>query len=374
MTDRGSGPGPLDLWGEPDPPGGGEAGSSPAQAARPDWPPLVGGEGPLRQLEAALAAPVHAYLLTGTPGGDKRAVARVFAAELLAAAAAGEGTEVAERHRRRALAGVHPDAVLVEPEGRALLAAEATSIITEAARRPLEGDRKVIVCDRFHTATPAVAASLLKTIEEPPAGTIIVLLADDIPPSHITVVSRCVTVRFPVPSADEMREWLVASGVPSGSARQAARAVAGDPGRAGDLIAGGNLAERLEAWWAVPERLDGTGARAAAAVDGLRALIDSAAEAGPGAEPADPPNRAEGQRRDRRHRRARDAELRFGFAVLAERYREELEASAGASSAVAAQAAEAIDRLRDASAALVRNPDEKLLLQNLLLHLPRLRG
>ena len=250
---------PLGLWGEPDPPGGGEAEPSPALAGRPEWPPLVGGEGSLRQLEAALVAPVHAYLLTGTPGGDKRAVATVFAAELLAAAEAGQGAEAAERHRRRALMGVHPDVVLVEPEGRALLASEATSIITEAARRPMEGDRKVIVCDRFHTASPAVAASLLKTIEEPPAGTTIVLLADDIPPSHITVASRCVTVRFPAPSAEEMREWLVASGVPPGPARKAARAVAGDPGRARDLIAGGNLAERLEAWWSVPERLDGTG-------------------------------------------------------------------------------------------------------------------
>ena len=342
----------------------------PARPARPEWPPLVGGEGPLRQLEAALAAPVHAYLLTGTPGGDKRAIARAFAAELLAAAAAGEGADVAERHRRRALAGVHPDAVLVEPEGRALLAAEATSIITEAARRPLEGDRKVIVCDRFHTASPAVAASLLKTIEEPPAATTIVLLADDVPPSHVTVASRCVTVRFPAPSADEMREWLIDSGVPPEPARQAARAVAGDPARAGDLIAGGNLAGRLETWWSVPERLDGTGARAAATVDELRALVDSVAAGG--AQTADPADRAEGQKRDRRHRRARDAELRFGFAVLAERYRQDLTDAGGAAPAVAVQAADAIDRLRGATAALVRNPDEKLLLQNLLLHLPKL--
>ena len=80
------------------------------------------------------------------------------------------------------------------------------------------------------------------------------------------------------------------------------------------------------------------------------------------------PQRDEGRRRDRRHRRVRDAELRFGFAVLAERYREELKPADPSSE----HAADAIDRLRDASAALIRNPDEKLLLQNLLLHLPRL--
>lgn len=379
-----------------------------------DWPPLVGGGAGLRQLEGALAAPVHAYLLVGTVAGDKRAVARTFAGELLAAAApaaaAGADPEVAEQHRRRARQATHPDVVLVEPEGRALLASEATAIITEAARRPLEGAGKVIICDRFHTATPAVAASLLKTVEEPPPEVTIVLLADDVPPGHVTVASRCVTVRFPAPSPEEVQEWLAGSGVPPAAARRAARAVGSDPGRAGDLVAGGELAERIDAWWSIPERLDGTGARAASVVDGLLALIDASAGAGadpPDAESAVPASgvtldpagptasgpgsgdpgagltgsaaRTERQRSDRRRRRVRDAQLRFGFAVLAERYGELLEAatdgSAGSRTVGSAQPAEsvagALGLLREATAALVRNPDEKLLLQNLLLHLPR---
>ena len=336
-----------------------------------DWPPLVGGESALSQLEAALVAPVHAYLLAGTPGGDKRAVARAFAAELLAAAAVSGGPEAADSHRRRALDGVHPDVVLVEPEGRALLAAEAGAIITEAARRPLELSRKVIICDRFHTASPGVAASLLKTIEEPPPATTIVLLADDVPPSHATVASRCVMIRFPAPSPEQVRGLLEESGVPAALAGRVERAVAADPARARDLLGTENLVSRLEAWWSVPERLDGPGAAAATTVDELRSLIDAAAADRAGSEPADPADRAAGQRRDRRHRRARDAELRFGFAVLAQRYRDTLGVPAGGPTP-AAEAADAIDRLREAAAALVRNPDEKLLLQNLLLHLPHL--
>jgi DNA polymerase-3 subunit delta' len=333
-----------------------------------DWPPLLGGESALSRLEAALAAPVHAYLLVGTPGGDKRAVARVFAAELLAAAAV---PEEAESHRRRAREGIHPDVSLVEPEGRTLLAGEAARIITEASRRPLELDRKVIICDRFHTATPDVAASLLKTIEEPPPATTIVLLADDVPPGHATVASRCVTIRFPAPSPEHVREWLEAAGVPPAVAARAERAVAADPARARDLVDGGNLAPRLEAWWSVPERLDGSGATAATAVDELRALIDAAAAERVEDEPADPADRAAGKRRDRRNRRVRDAELRLGFAIVAQRYREEL-GPAEVEPAPVERVGEAIDRLRDAAAALVRNPDEKLLLQNLLLNLPRL--
>ena len=397
--------------GDETPPPGGN-GADP-DGSGPNWPPLIGGGAGLRQLEAALAAPVHAYLLVGTVAGDKRAVARTFAGELLAAASAVQGAEAAERHSRRVRQGVHPDVMLVEPEGRALLSAEATAIITEAARRSLEGAGKVIICDRFHTASPAVAASLLKTIEEPPPATTIVLLADDVPPGHVTVASRCVTIRFPAPAPDEVHEWLVRSGVSPELAGRAARAVGSDPGRAADLVTAGNLAERLEAWWSIPERLDGTGARAATLVDGLRALIDAAADTVAGA-PADPAatagsgapggsraftgpepdpadsgdqgagtgGRTERQRRDRRRRRVREAELRFGFAILAERYRELLDVTAAGpadlpenSPATAVPlggpVAVALDRLREATASLVRNPDEKLLLQHLLLSLPR---
>ena len=377
MTDH-----PPAHLGEP-PERGPDPAEPPAGAAGsgPDWPPLVGGEAGLRRLEAALAAPTHAYLLVGAVAGDKRAVARTFAGELLAAAA----DDAAESHRRRAVDGTHPDVVLVAPEGRELLAAEARAIVSEAGRRSLEGAGKVIVCDRFHTAAPEVAASLLKTIEEPPPETTVVLLADDVPPSHATVESRCVTVRFPSPSPEQVREWLVRSGVPLEGARRAAHALGAEPGLAADRVAAGDLAARIDAWWTIPDRLDGTGARAAALVDELRAMIDTAVAAaaspeapsgpargaaGAGGSGAEQPGaaRSEGQRRDRRLRRVRDAELRFGFAVLAQRYRDALEGPAGA------EAAEAIDRLRAAAAALVRNPDEKLLLQNLLLHLPQLQN
>ncbi len=335
-------------------------------------------------------APVHAYLLVGTVAGDKRAVARTFAGELLAAASAAAGSDVVARHRRRARQATHPDVLLVEPEGRALLAAEASTLIAEAGRRSLEGAGKVIICDRFHTASPGVAASLLKTIEEPPPATTIVLLADEVPPSHSTVASRCVIIRFPAPAPDEVCEWLIRSGVAPTVAQRAARAVGVDPGQAGQLVAGGNLAERIEAWWSIPEQLDDTGARAAALVDDLRAQIDASVAAtsisaatadstpaagtgasGPetsgdgGGSVAGAGGRTESQKQDRRKRLARDTELRFGFAVLAERYSELLDTSA------VGQVEDALELLRKAKAALARNPDEKLLLQNLLLHLPR---
>ena len=376
-------------------PGGAEPAPAPDPSAAgpvPDWPRLGSGGAALAQLEAALAGPVHAYLLVGTVAGDKVAVARTFAGELLVAAAqaaagpaAAVPPEVAGRHRRRARQGTHPDVVVVKPEGRTLLAADATAIIAEAARRPLEGAGKAIICDRFHTAPPAVAASLLKTIEEPPTSVTVVLLADYVPAGHETVVSRCVTVRFPAPSPEEMLEWLVGAGLPPEPARLAARAVAVDPGCAGDLAASGDLAGRIEVWRSIPEQLDGTAAGAVAVVDRLRALIDEASEAVTGSPPARPDrssravadpvggaagggsDRSDRRRSDRQRRRARDAELRLGFALLAGRYGELL-GSPEATEPVAG----ALALLRESAGALERNPDEKLLMLNLLLHLPGL--
>lgn len=48
------------------------------------WAEVPGQEEAIRQLEAAARSPVHAYLLLGPPGAGKRALARGFAARLLA--------------------------------------------------------------------------------------------------------------------------------------------------------------------------------------------------------------------------------------------------------------------------------------------------
>ena len=132
----------------------------------------------------------------------------------------------------------------------------------------------------------------------------------------------------------------------------------------------------------IPSRLDGTGHRVAALVDEIRAGIDDAAAPlaeAQAREVAEVNERIEryGQRgsgvRDleARHRRAqrrlRTDELRLGFEELADRYRSEL-----ASTADPAALVEGLQALQRAIEALIRNPSEELLLQSLLLQLPRL--
>lgn len=47
---------------------------------------------------------------------------------------------------------------------------DGKAIVSESALRPVEGENKLFVLDRFHAASPVVQNKLLKILEEPPAG------------------------------------------------------------------------------------------------------------------------------------------------------------------------------------------------------------
>jgi DNA polymerase-3 subunit delta' len=343
------------------------------------WDAVVGQPAAVAQLRSAVAAPVHAYMLVGPRGAGKRAAARAFAADLLAAGVA--PAEVA-RHRHLALAEQHPDLVIVVPEGRSLRRTEADLVITEASRSPIEGRRKVIVIDRFHSAEPEAAASLLKTIEEPPATAVFVLLAEEVPPEHVTIASRCVRIDLPGVPPAAIAAALVADGVEAAVAEVIAAAAAGNVDRARLLASDERFAARRQAWSDVPSSLDGTGATVARLVVGLRALIDDAqvpladrhaAEAAElDAREQELGLRGSGRRtleeRQRREvRLLREDELRLGLATLAGRYRDRLLEAGDPEPAV-----RALGRLNEAAAALIRNPNEALLLEALFLDLPPL--
>jgi DNA polymerase-3 subunit delta' len=347
------------------------------------WADVVGQERTVAQLRAAAAAPVHAYLLVGQEGWGARALARAFAADVLARGL--EGDE-AERVRHLVAADAHADCLTIEPEGNRLLLGETKEIIRLAFRHPTERPHKVLVLPRFDSAMPEAWASMLKVLEEPPPSTVWVLLADDVPAEMSTITSRAVVLPLdPVPP-DAVAERLVAEGHPPDAAASAAHAAAGDLALARLLVGDDRLALRCSAWAGIPEQLDGSGhvvwrlvaERRAAIDDALahqRARFDAAeAELRAQVEELGLPKgrlRALEESDKRQLRRARTAEVRLGLATLAGRYRDALAAApAGTERAAIAAAVTAIDATYEAI--LVRNAREELQLQALLLALPAL--
>ena len=332
------------------------------------------------QLRAAVAAPLHAYLMVGPDGSGSAAAAAAFAAGLLCPL----GGCGRCRDCRLALAGEHPDVVTFAPEGAFLRMSDAEEIARVAVRSPLEGNRKVLVLTDFHRVQ-RVGPALLKTIEEPPETTVFVILADTVPPELVTIASRCVRIEMtPIP-VEALVELLVGDGVEPSAARVAAEAAGGSLGRARLLVADPGLAARRDAWARAPERLDGTGAAACVVAAELLELVEAAAEplrrahaeevaaldqraATTGERGSGRPQLEASQRRAlRRHR---TEELRFGLATLAARYRDHL-AGTGAGAGLSALLA-AVEAITAATVALARNPNETLLLQALLVGLPPL--
>ena len=241
-------------------------------------------------LTAALAGgPSHAYLFRGPRGSGKRAAARAFAAELIAAASAAP-----EDARRRALLdpSPHPDLVWLAPTGAQHMVEEVRErVIRAAAYRPFEGGSRVFVVEAAEAMRDESQNALLKTLEEPPEFVHLILLSSDQEGLLETVASRCQVVDFaPLPAEVLERELVDGPEIHlygGKSAHQpeeiaaAARLAAGDVERARLLLAPGGRELRAEVERCLAAALEGTTASAP-----WKGLLDGAKAAGEDAEAA----------------------------------------------------------------------------------------
>jgi DNA polymerase-3 subunit delta' len=177
----------------------------------------------------------HAYLFHGPAGTGKRAVARAFAAALLA-----DGAADAEGAAQRVLRDSHPDLTWVTPSGAAemLVSDIDEPVVAAAARTPFESARRVFVIERAETMNDATANRMLKTLEEPPAFVHLILLSDRPGELLETITSRCQAVRFDPLPADEIAAQLEREGVAPEHAQACARLALGDGARARALALG----------------------------------------------------------------------------------------------------------------------------------------
>ena len=237
------------------------------------WTGLVGQEPAIAALEHAAARPGHAYLLVGPPGSGVEVAARSFAAELIS-------PDGDERVRGLVLRGLHPDVVEFEPGGFSYLVDKDVRerILPEASRAPIEADRKVLIlfeAERLKGNQNESANAMLKTLEEPPPRTIVVLVTGAPDDLIATIRSRCQRVDLePVPLA-ALEAALIADGCEAGMADLAGRLSGGNLARARALA--GPLAELRATFASAPARVDGTGGTAALVADELDAVVEAAA-------------------------------------------------------------------------------------------------
>ncbi len=185
----------------------------------------------------------HALLLCGKAGVGKRLVADALAAAKLCDAAGDEACGACPSCRAFQH-GVHPDCEVVTREaGRRDIGIGQVRALLETLHRKAERARgRAVILDEAERLTVEAQNALLKTLEEPPPGALLVLVtavADRLLP---TVRSRCALHRFGPLADAEMEEYRTRAGdVPAGFPLALA---AGSPGRLRRLADEGLLRAR----------------------------------------------------------------------------------------------------------------------------------
>jgi DNA polymerase-3 subunit delta' len=167
----------------------------------------------------------HAFLFVGPEGVGKKTFAVTLAQALLC-----------ERVPETALdpcgtcpsclqvkAGTHPDLLQVErPEDKHELPIKVIrDLCLDLGLKPMHGSRRVAIVDDADDLNDEAANAFLKTLEEPPPGSVLILVGMSAEVQLDTIVSRCRVVRFEPLPHDELAAVLLEQGVTADPAEAA---------------------------------------------------------------------------------------------------------------------------------------------------------
>lgn len=147
------------------------------------------------QTAAARNRVPHAYLFYGTEGVGKRTVAEAFSKVMNCRSNSVDACDecpscVKINH------GNHPDVVMIRAEGQFIKVKEIRELQEQMTFRPFEGRKRIFIIDDADRMNIVSANALLKTLEEPSASNILMLITARPHQLPMTILSRCQHLRF----------------------------------------------------------------------------------------------------------------------------------------------------------------------------------
>lgn len=193
------------------------SGGGPAAAAMPGVSlPLSASIPWLLPLQQSLAAAIsadrlgHALLLHVAPGlgGDWLATwlaARLFCSATMEIQPCGECLSC-----RRVLSGEQPDLLRLRPieDSKEIRVEQIRELAAELALTSHGGRRKIAIITPADKLNRNAANALLKTLEEPPGQSLIILVTGELSRLPVTVLSRCTRLGIPTPDSKQLAAWL----------------------------------------------------------------------------------------------------------------------------------------------------------------------
>ncbi|MDA8125983.1 MAG: DNA polymerase III subunit delta' [Deltaproteobacteria bacterium] len=206
---------------------------------------IYGHEKPIGILKSALANEriAHAYLFYGMEGIGKRTTAIRFAGALNCRETnppCGVCLSCRKVVRKR-----HPDIITITAEGQFIKIGAVKALQEQMKFRPGEGGRRVFLIEAADRMNAAAANALLKTLEEPAAGNILLLTTSRPHALPMTILSRCQHLRFaPLPQEEVARYLVEKEAIPAEKAAILAASSGGSIGKALEMNQEDTLAQR----------------------------------------------------------------------------------------------------------------------------------
>jgi DNA polymerase-3 subunit delta' len=178
----------------------------------PTFRDVIGQEKIVGHLKTAVATGQisHAYIIVGERGMGKEFIARLFAMTVQCENRDGENP-CGECHScKQALAGTHPDIVFLKQEKPGIIRVNdiRDQIVTDAALLPYQGPKKIYIIGRAEEMNENAQNALLKTFEEPPSYTIVILLTANADALLPTIRSRALLLHRQTVPDDLVKKYL----------------------------------------------------------------------------------------------------------------------------------------------------------------------
>ncbi len=168
--------------------------------------PIIGHQQIIEQLQRTVASDriAGAYLFVGPAGVGKETVAHYFAQLIFCQQDAQPPTVCRTCLAcRKVDSGNHPDLQFIRPEGSLLRIGQIRELQKQIIYEPLEASRKVYILTDVERMNAEAENCLLKTLEEPPASSVLILLTSNIQVLLPTTRSRCQILQFhPMPTQE----------------------------------------------------------------------------------------------------------------------------------------------------------------------------
>jgi DNA polymerase-3 subunit delta' len=170
-----------------------------------------------QQVEALIKAPNHAILLVGPKGSGKRSIANHLISEII----------------QTSNIETHPYGKVIVSEDNKAIGIEAVRELEHFLSLKVPGSaatNRFIIFEDAHLLTHEAQNALLKTLEEPPQGSIIVMTASHEQSLLPTIRSRAQTIKVSKPSQDAVNDYFAGQGHDLDAIKRAAAISGGLPG------------------------------------------------------------------------------------------------------------------------------------------------